>query len=191
MQRVAKKLCRAGTAVALAVAAAAVPGVAQAARPIVNFHGEVPASRTFNDCGFTIQLEKVTKEHVMIREVEGSNGQAFLGHVNSKSREVLTNPATGAWFVILRHSLYREFTGRQIQGNIWEFTAHEAGQPFTVEDSDGNVVQRNRGRVTYRIVFDTQGDTEPGGIELVREVTSVSGPHLSEDVCAIARDLIG
>jgi hypothetical protein len=101
MQRVAKKLCRAGTAVALAVAAAAVPGVAQAAPPIVNFHGEVPESRTFNDCGFTIQSEKVTKEHVMIREVEGSNGQAFLGHVNYKSREVLTNPATGAWFVIV------------------------------------------------------------------------------------------
>jgi hypothetical protein len=104
---------------------------------------------------------------------------------------VLTNPLTGAWFVILRHSLYREFSGRQIQGDVWEFTAHEAGQPFVVEDSNGNVVQRNRGRVTYRIVLDTQGDNQPGGIELLRETTSVSGPHLSDDVCALARDLIG
>jgi hypothetical protein len=191
MQRVAKKLRRAGTAAALALAAAAVPDVAQAAPPIVNFHGDVPESRTFSDCGFTIQSEKVTKEHVVIREVEGSNGEAFLGHLNYKSREVLTNPATGAWFVILRHGLYKEFTARHIQGNIWEFTAHDVGQPFLVEDSDGNVVQRNRGRVTYRIVLDTQGDNHPGGIELVREITSVSGPHSPEDVCAIARDLIG
>jgi hypothetical protein len=191
MNCVAKKLCRAGALVALAVAAVALPGAAQAAPPVLNGHFEVPESRTFNDCGFTIQSEKITREHVLIQEIKGSNGQAFLGHVNSKSREVLTNPLTGAWFVILRHSLYREFSGRQIQGDVWEFTAHEAGQPFVVEDSNGNVVQRNRGRVTYRIVLDTQGDNQPGGIELLRETTSVSGPHLSDDVCALARDLIG
>jgi hypothetical protein len=46
MNCVAKKLCRAGALVALAVAAVALPGAAQAAPPVLNGHFEVPESRT-------------------------------------------------------------------------------------------------------------------------------------------------
>jgi hypothetical protein len=106
---------------------------------------------------------------------------------------VLTNPETGAFMVVRGQFLFREFTARQVSGDIWEFTAHEVGQPFVVEDSDGNVVLRDRGRVTFRAVLDTLGDSQPGGILLEEEITGVHGPHpgLSTDFCAIATDLIG
>jgi hypothetical protein len=52
---------------------------------------------------------------------------------------------------------------RRRGGSIFEFRFVEAGQPFVVEDSDGNVVARNSGSVHGRYLFDTGGDDEPGG----------------------------
>lgn len=179
---------------ALTVAAAmAAPSTAQAAPPLENIHYEFTDSSSFDDCGFTIESQVAGSGHFMVREIEGSDGQAFLGHDNYRYREVLTNPATGAWFVITGHALFKEMTGRQIDGDIWEFTAHEAGQPFVVEDSDGNVVLRDRGRLTFRAVFDTLGDGEPGGEFIEQELTSISGPHpgFFADFCEIATELIG
>jgi hypothetical protein len=191
-----KNVRRVGTTgvAALTVAAAmAVPSTAQAAPPLENIHYEFTDSSSFDDCGFTIESEVAGSGHFMVREIEGSDGQAFLGHDNYRYREVLTNPATGAWFVITGHALFKEMTGRQIEGDIWEFTAHEAGQPFVVEDSDGNVVLRDRGRLTFRAVFDTLGDGEPGGELIEQELTSISGPHpgFIADFCEIATELIG
>jgi hypothetical protein len=191
-----KNVRRVGTTgvAALTVAAAmAVPSTAQAAPPLENIHYEFTDSSSFDDCGFTIESQVAGSGHFMVREIEGSDGQAFLGHDNYRYREVLTNPATGAWFVITGHALFKEMIGRQIDGDIWEFTAHEAGQPFVVEDSDGNVVLRDRGRLTFRAVFDTLGDGEPGGEFIEQELTSISGPHpgFFADFCEIATELIG
>lgn len=180
--------------VALTVAAAvAVPGTAQAGPPLENIHYEFAESSSFDDCGFTIESDFTANGHFMVREIEGSEGQAFLGHDNYRYRDVLTNPATGAWFVVRGTAMFKELTGRQIDGDIWEFTAHEVGQPFVVEDSDGNVVLRDRGRLTFRAVFDTLGDNAPGGELIEQEVTSVSGPHpgFFGDFCEIASELIG
>ena len=106
---------------------------------------------------------------------------------------MLTKPVTGAFFVVHGTAMFKELTGRQVEGDIWEFTAQEVGQPFVVEDSDGNVVLRDRGRLTFRALFDTLGDGEPGGELIEQELTSVSGPHpgFFGDFCEIATDLIG
>jgi hypothetical protein len=95
--------------------------------------------------------------------------------------------------VLSGHALFREVTARHVAGDIWEFTAHETGQPFVVEDSEGNLVLRDRGRATFRALFDTEGDGQPGGILLEDEVTGVPGPHpgLDIDFCELASDLIG
>jgi hypothetical protein len=57
----------------------------------------------------------------------------------------------------------------------------------------GNVVLRDQGRVTYRAIIDTLGDSQPGGELIEQEITSVSGPHpgLFADFCEIATNLIG
>jgi hypothetical protein len=171
----------------------AVPGTAQAEPPLENVHYEFAETSSFDDCGFTIESNFATSGHFVVREIEGSGGQAFLGHDNYRFRDVLTNPDTGEWFVVYGHGLFKEKTGRQVEGDIWEFTAQDVGQPFVVEDSDGNVLLRDRGRVTYRALFDTLGDGQPGGELIEQEIISVSGPHpgLFADFCEIASDLIG
>ena len=171
----------------------AVPGVAQAAPPLENSHYDFVDVFSFDDCGFTIDFEGTNTGHFMVREVEGSDGQAFFAHDNYQYRNVLTNPETGAFMVVYGHGLFREITARHVEGNIWEFTAADAGQPQTIEDSEGNVVLTESGRVTFRALFDTLGDGEPGGVLLEEEITSVSGPHpgIDSDFCAIATDLIG
>ena len=170
----------------------AVPGTAQAAPPLENSHYDFVDVGSFDDCGFTIDFESTNTGHFMVR-VEGSDGQAFLGHDNFQFRNVLTNPETGAFMVVRGHGLFKEFTARYVAGNIWEFTAHEVGQPQTIEDSEGNVVLTESGRVTFRALFDTLGDGQPGGELLEEEITGVSGPHpgLDIDFCELASDLIG
>ncbi|TYL52769.1 hypothetical protein [Agromyces mariniharenae] len=100
---------------------------------------------------------------------------------------------TGAFFVVWGKGLFKETTAVHVDGDIWEFTAQDTGRTFVVEDSDGNVVLRERGRVTLRVLFDTLGDGQPGGIVLEEEITGVFGPHpaIDTDFCEIATDLIG
>jgi hypothetical protein len=193
VRRDLQRSCRAAAVTVVAVAAVAVPGTAQAAPPLENFHYENVEVGSFDDCGFTIDFESTDSGHFMVREVEGSGGQAFLGHDNYQFRNVLTNPETGALMVVRGHGLFREVTARHVAGDIWEFTANETGQPFVVEDSEGNLVLRDRGRVTFRALFDTEGDGQPGGILLEEEVAGVSGPHPGLDIafCELASDLIG
>ena len=73
------------------------------------------------------------------------------------------------------------------------FASIVAGQPFTIEDSSGNVVLRDRGVTKRTALFDTEGDDMPGGIELAELDFSFAGPHpgLFADFCAIVNDLLG
>ena len=72
--------------------------------------------------------------------------------------ETWLNPATGEWFVIRGHLLVNEVEATHVEGSIFLFRFVEAGQPFVVEDSDGNVVERNTGLVHGTYLFDTLGD---------------------------------
>lgn len=184
------RMLAAGSAVALLCA---VPTAAQAAPPFEQGHDEGTFSDSFDDCGPTIDFVDTFSVHFVTREVAGSGGQAFLGHENVRFRTVYTNADTGEWFVIRGKFLFKEMTGTHVEGDIWEFTGMDVGQPFTVEDSDGNVVLRDRGRVAYRVLFDTLGDSTPGGMVLDFEVTRVNGPHpgLDVDFCTLVNDLIG
>lgn len=175
------------------IVALSIPGAAQAGPPVDHDHGELAESGSFRDCGFRIKFDLTATFHYLVREVRGSDGDAYLGQENFAFQNVLTNPATGAWFLVRGRGLFKELSARHVEGDIWEFTAHEVGQPFVVEDSDGNVILRDRGRITLRALFDTLGDGQPGGILLEEEITGVFGPHpgLDADFCAIATDLIG
>ena len=52
---------------------------------------------------------------------------------------------------------------------------------------------RDRGRITFRALFDTLGDGQPGGVLIEDEITGVSGPHpsLEADFCEIVTGVIG
>ena len=125
----------------------------------------------------------------------GKGGQAFLVKDTYKYRDVLTNSETGEWFVIRGKAVFHEIKATQVSGDIYEFTAIEAGQPFVIEDSDGNVVVRDRGVIRRTAIFDTLGDGAPRRILLEETVTSVNGPHpgFADDFpfCEIAAELTG
>ena len=147
---------------------------------------------SFDDCGFTIDGETTFSGHFRLRADNG--GQAFYVKDTFSFREVLTNRDTGEWFVIRGHGVFNEVKATLVSGTVYEFRAVEAGQPFVIEDSSGNVVVRDRGVIRRTALFDTLGDGQPGGI-LLEEDASVHGPHPGFDpdfpFCELAAELTG
>lgn len=190
-----------GAAAALAgfTLVASVPGTAQATPPVQHERGSQTWSDTFDGCGFEVRVDAVEGGHLLVREVRGSEGAAYLAHENYRDRYVITNTATDQWFEIRGSGLLKEMRGRKRQDlgeTIWEFSAMDVGRTFTVLDSDGKTVLRNRGRVSLHVLFDVGDDRAPGGELLSMEVVGASGKHPAgleplENFCQIATELIG
>jgi hypothetical protein len=127
---------------------------------------------------------------------KGDVDQAFFQRLNFRSTDVFTNPANGRTLTFESKELTNELTARRVSGSVFEFTTIEAGQPFTVRDSDGAIVLRDRGSIRHTVLFDTLGDSQPGGIELQDTIVRVSGPHpgldqTEDEFCAMVVSLIG
>jgi hypothetical protein len=150
-------------------------------------------SETINDCAFPLVDEFSISGQTLLRVDPG--GQAFFQHLNFTSRDVITNPRTGRFFVIDAHELSNEIKATLIGGNVYEFTTIEAGQPFVLKDSAGNVIVRDRGVIRRTFAFDTLGDGTPGGVIVGDPVTVLNGPHagFADDFpfCEIAARLTG
>jgi hypothetical protein len=148
---------------------------------------------SFDDCGFTLNVD-VTFEfrtHLRVDQM----GQAFLEHTIFRITDTITNPATGGYFYIVHRGVYNEIKATQVEGTVYEFVAVEAGQPFVIKDASGNVVSRDRGVIRHTFLFDTLGDSQPGGNFIVELSDDVHGPHpgFAEDFpfCEIAATLTG
>ena len=128
----------------------------------------------------------------ILREGKNKDEGAFPVLNQFTFRETWTNPATGEWFVIRGHMLFNEVEATHVEGSIFLFRFVEAGQPFVVEDSDGNVVERNSGSVHGTYLFDTRGRPAWRRIDR-RPRPRINGPHPSLDrhPCDYAVELIG
>ena len=62
-------------------------------------------------------------------------------------------------------------------GNLFRFTAVEAGQPFRLYDSEGVLLLRDRGVIRHSAVFDTEADATPDAVLVEEFEPSVRGPH--------------
>jgi hypothetical protein len=179
---------------ALAAIAVLAFGAGPAAATVVEefFYSDTDSS-SFKDCGFRLDVESEFSGHFILREHK--DGQAFPFIDNYEYRDVVTNPKTGEWFVVRGNALFSEIKATHVSGNIYEFDAIEAGQPFVIEDSAGNVVVRDRGVIRFTYLFDTLGDGQPGGVFGEETHVSVHGPHpgFAEDFpfCEIAAELTG
>ena len=93
---------------------------------------------------------------------------------------------------IVGNAVFNETKAIPLGGNRFEFTAVEAGRPFTLYDSAGRVVARDRGSIHHHAVFDTGGD-DVIGATLVEELEpEVHGPHPGfDDFCGLVGGLIG
>ena len=178
----------------LAVLAVLAFGAGPAAATVIGQeHYSGTDSSSFDDCGFTLEVQSEFYGHALLR-VDRS-GEAFLVKDRFWFRDVMTNPETDKWFAVQGHGLFHETGATQISGTVYEFEAIEAGQPFAIVDSAGNVVVRDRGVIRHTYLFDTLGDGQPGGVFIEETGTVVHGPHpgFADDFpfCEIAAELTG
>jgi hypothetical protein len=179
---------------AVAVGAAMVFLTAQALATVVDrgFYSDEPYSFSYDDCGFEVSVEGEASGHFRIRAGKGKTETAFFASDNYSYTETHTNVETGAFLTIKGNAIFNEIKATRVEGNIFEFEAVEAGQPFKLYDADGNLVARDRGSIHHHALFDTQGDDVPGGIQLEELPPEVHGPHPGFDnFCDLITPLIG
>jgi hypothetical protein len=127
-------------------------------------------------CGIDVQIEGTATGHGLIRAGTGKRATAFFQHLNVAFSETWT-AATGRSVTVTGRFVFNEVKAVPLGGNLFRFTAIQAGQPFRLYDSQGNLVLRDRGVIRFSIVFDTLGDATPGGIVVEELEPSVRGPH--------------
>ena len=171
--------------------------------------GAVPAQATIFDkghfsyqdsfeedlCGIAVRHDGTGSGHFRDRTGKGDLDQAFFGQATERFTVTFTNLATGASFSIEGNIIDKDVMATPLGGNIFEFTFQEAGR-VVVRDMDGNVVLADTGVFRFTIVFDTLGDSMPGGEELDATVDRVSGPHPLFEMddaafCDMVHNLIG
>jgi hypothetical protein len=185
-----KRAATAAVAVALGVALAAPASATIVERGTY----DEPYSDGYSDCGFDVAVEGVSSGHFTVRQGKNARSTAFFINDNYSFRETHTNVETGEFFTASGNAIFHEIKARPTGvPNQFEFTAVEAGQPFRVFDSDGNLVLRDRGSIFHRAIFDTGGDDVVGGVLIEELEPSVHGPHpgFMTDFCAIITPLIG
>src|SRR5919108_5455924 len=165
-------------ATVLAAASVMVFGGAPAGATVVERgHYSDSYSFSYDDCGFDVLAEGTASGHFRIRAGKGKRDTAFFLNDNFSYTETHTNADTGAFLTITGNAVFNEIKATRLEGNIFEFEAVEAGQPFAVYDSAGNLVLRDRGAIHHHSLFDTLGDDVPGG-EFVEDLDAdVHGPH--------------
>ncbi len=144
------------------------------------------------DCGFPVEVTGVASGNFRLREGRGDDATAFFSLDRVSYREVHTNAQTGEWFSVTGRFANNEVGATRVEGSLFEFRIIKAGPVAVIEDSDGNLVSRDRGVIRSTILFDTGGDQVPGGdfVDLVD--LQLAGPHPTFDRrCDVATDLIG
>jgi hypothetical protein len=144
------------------------------------------------DCGFPVEVTGVASGNFRLREGTGNDATAFFSLDRVSYREIHTNPQTGAWFSVSGHFANNEVSATRVEGSLFTFRIIKAGPVAVIEDSDGNLVSKDRGVIRQTILFDTGGDQEPGGqfVDLVD--LRLSGPHPTFGRrCDVASELIG
>ena len=179
---------------AVAMTAALLLGAIPAHATVVDRgHFSDPISFTYDDCGFDVSVEGAVSGHYRVRAGTGSRESAFFLLERFSFSEVHTNEDTGESLTLEGRVLFNEIKATHVEGNIFEFVAVEAGQPFVLYDADGNLVLRDRGSIHHRSLFDTGGDDQPGGEFIEYLGAEVHGPHpaFGPDFCEIITPLIG
>jgi hypothetical protein len=149
-----------------------------------------------NLCGIDVIRDSVFSGSFRIRMGKRDDDQAFFERFNLKATDTFTNLENGESFSIDTSEVSNELKATRVSGNVFEFTIIEAGQPFVVRDSAGRIVLRDRGNIRRSLLFDTLGDSAPGGIVLDETVLRVSGPQpgfdlTDEQFCDMVVSLIG
>ena len=177
-----------------AVGFAALPA---SAAPVDSGTFDFTDSSTFDDCGFTIAaVERQMGRFTVKDSTPKTSGQFFRVQQQTSYSGVFTNVDTGAYFTESWHTTFAELPATVISDdnpNIVTYRTHETGVWDVVRDSSGKVRYRSTGNLVFEYVFDTQGDSAPGGQFISQDFIRTSGhwQTFDADFCGIADELIG
>jgi hypothetical protein len=135
-----------------------------------------PYSDQAEVCGIDIEIQGTADVNGRIRTGKGKLATAFFEHVNVDYSETWT-ATNGRFVTVTGHDVFNEVKAVPLGGNLFRFTAVEAGQPFRLYDAAGNLVLRDRGAIRFSAIFDTLGDATPGAVLVEEFEPSVRGPH--------------
>ena len=122
----------------------------------------------------------------------GAGPEQSLEHPLGRGGEALHQWMFGTRFFRASNAVFNEIRAKRLSGNIFEFDAVEAGQPFRLFDSVGNLVAVDRGSIHHHAVFDTEGDDIVGAVLIEELEPEVHGPHPGfDDFCGLITPLIG
>ncbi len=152
------------------------------------------------DISAHFEVEGVTS----IRAARGTEGQGFLLKDSYRFSETWTE--AGSEDLILKIAgrfVFEEISAKKVPndqvpselippgglvGPVYLFTATEIGRA-TLRDESGKVLYLIAGVQVFENLFDTLGDSAPGGVSLSYTTVKVIGPHPDVDVCAVAGEL--
>lgn len=188
-----RRYMRAGVVGAILAAAAALAPATSAA-PLEREHYSFTDSFTIDDCGFVVRVDLVGHGLFMLKQGRAGDPTPYLFD-NYDVLETLTNVETGAWVTISHNGLYKDLRITNVEGTVYDFVSIEAGQPFVVRDSEGNVVMRDRGNLVRSFTIDTKGDSDLDNDEFIEGsfswVDHGRHPGFTLDFCTSLSDLIG
>jgi hypothetical protein len=136
------------------------------------------------DCGYRMHVVGVVSDAFQVR---ADSRNADIVYVTTRHAFAETWTADdGRWFTIAGHNLYKDIKATRVAGQLYEFTFHLPGQPFTITDSSGKKVLNDRGMLSFQYSFDFGDGTETD------LAFRLSGPHPSFDVdtCLVVRPLV-
>ena len=184
--------CKAGTAAGLVLGVLALCAVPAGATIYERGTYSEDFEETFVDCGITIHEVGHVDGRYRLREGKGKTAGAFFGHDRFTLETTLTNTANDEFVTLRAHAIFNEIKATRISGTIFEFEAVEAGVPFSMYDSDGTLVARDRGSIHHHAIFDVEDDDVPGAIHIEELDPEVHGPHPGfDDFCGLLLDQIG
>lgn len=168
---------------AIGVAAAVLTATATetSAKVIVREDFEIENSGPVEVCELPVFSEYSESGRVTIRQGPPGTPTEFWSWQGS-FREVLTNPENGKFIVITGRYNNRDVSATLVEGEIYRYRFHVAGQPFVVSDSTGKVVYRENGLVVFDVYFDY---AQPEGQRFLGSefVARRGSPGFIEDLC--------
>jgi hypothetical protein len=138
-----------------------------------------------------------------LRNVPGSDGEAFLLEDSYRFQDVWKKAGSKRVLFTQRgHYRFREVSATPVRkadvprelvpaeglvGPIYRFKAVEVGHD-TVRSASGKLLFLTAGKLVFSNLFDTLGDSAPGGTSLDFRTVKVAGPHplLEVDLCDVA-----
>jgi hypothetical protein len=177
--------------VGLPIVIALGPSIGAHAAPVEREHYSETASYTDASCGFDIEVNATYTGTRMLKAPRGEGTPPYVFD-NYEAHEVLT--ANGRTLIADHQGLYTNVKITHVEGTVYQYVAMEAGQPFTIRDSDGHVLYRDRGAIKTTFQFDTKGDADPANDDFIDgsfRTTAINGPHplwVMGDLCPLYED---